>query len=418
MNRQGQVVRLVGSAALLMAAQSIHAAGFYLPEVGTPVSVGTAGVANPTNTYTADAAWTNPAGMTGMTEDSMLAGMMVSYPTAEFDSKVATAGGKDGGNAAQGGAIPSFFYNKVLSEKSRVGFSMVVPFGGGFDYGDNFVGRYSIQSVSLAGLAFTPAYAYKVNDQLSLGIGVSFIYTTLEQDIALRRLLPNQPDGKAKFEDLNDWGYQGIVGLTYQVSTATLIGAVYRSKADVNLDGKLKVQGLLVPIKNQDARIDWTNPQTLEVGVRHQLNDKQTLFFNLGWQDWSEFSKNELHVTNPSGTTVVKDVTDRHWDDTWNAGVGYAQKLGAGNYYTLGLAYESSPVKDKYRTFDFPVDTLWKVAGSYGWEGSKKLSYAIGATYYMFGDGKIDQTDQGVRVTGQYDTNTSLLIGGTLRYVF
>lgn len=407
------MTRLSVAMLLLFGMQCAHAAGFYLAEVGTPGSLGTAGVANPTNTFTADAAWTNPAGMTGMTEDSILGGLMVSAPKAEFDSEVATAGGSDGGNAAEPGVIPSFFYTKVLSERSRFGFSVTAPFGGGLDYGDDFVGRYAVQNVSLAGLAFTPAYAYKVNDRLSLGVGVSLLYSALEQEIAVRRLIPG-PDGQAKFEELDDWGYQAVLGLTYRVSDETLIGVVYRSEAAIDLEGTLKVEGLAIPVPKQDVRIQWDNPQWLEAGVRHKLNDKQTLFFNLGWQEWSAFSRNELSVTSAG----IVDVTDRNWDNTWHAGAAYAHKLGEGKYYSLGLSYESSPVDDEDRTFDFPSDAFWKLAGAYTWQGSKKLSYAVGATLYINGDASIDQTDQGVRAAGDFDTNVTLFVGGTVRYVF
>lgn len=414
MNKQAKTIaHLAGITALLLVTQYAGAAGFYLSEVGTPGSLGTAGVANPTNTFTADAAWTNPAGMTGMTEDSMLAGLMVTVPKAEFDSEVATAGGSDGGNAAEPGVIPSFFYTKILSERSRFGISVTAPFGGGFDYGDDFVGRYAVQNVSLAGLALTPAYAYKVNDRLSLGVGVSLLYSALEQEIAIRRLLPG-PDGQAKFEDLDDWGYQALLGLTYRVSDETLIGVVYRSEAAIDLEGTLKVEGLAIPVPKQDVRIQWDNPQWLEVGVRHKLNDKQTLFFNLGWQEWSAFSRNELSVTSAG----IVDVTDRNWDNTWHAGVAYAHKLGEGKYYSLGLSYESSPVDDQDRTFDFPVDAFWKLAGAYTWQRSKKLSYAVGATLYVVGEASIDQTDQGVRAAGEFDTNVTLFMGGTVRYLF
>lgn len=416
MNRRGiNTAWLAAAAVLLIGMQFAHAAGFYLSEVGTPGSLGTAGVANPTNTFSADAAWTNPAGMTGMTEDSILAGLMVSAPKVEFDPEVATAGGSDGGNAGEPGVIPSFFYTKILSERSRFGFSVTAPFGGGLDYGDDFVARYAVQNVSLAGLAFTPAYAYKVNDRLSLGVGVSLLYSALEQEIAIRRLLPG-PDGQAKFEELDDWGYQAILGLTYRVSDETLIGVVYRSEAAVDLEGTLKVEGLAIAVPKQDVRIQWDNPQWLEVGVRHELNDKQTLFFNLGWQEWSAFSRNELSVT--SAPNPVVDVTDRNWDNTWHGGVAYAHKLGEGKYYSLGLSYESSPVDDEDRTFDFPVDAFWKLAGAYTWQGSKKLSYAVGATLYIIGDAAIDQTDQGVRVSGEFDKNLTLFVGGTVRYVF
>jgi long-chain fatty acid transport protein len=109
---------------------------------------------------------------------------------------------------------------------------------------------------------------------------------------------------------------------------------------------------------------------------------------------------------------------DRQWDDTWNIGAAYAQKLDTESFYTLGISYESSPVKDKHRTFDFPVDEIWKLAGSYGWAGEKNFDYSVDATLYMMGDAKVDQTSQGVRAAGEFDTNLLLFLGGTLRYVF
>lgn len=407
-----KLVGIVFFSMLLPGVETAHAAGFYLGEQGTPGSMGTAGVANVTNTFTADAAWTNPAGMTGIAEDSMLAGLVVSVSQVEFSSKVADRGGSDGGNAADPAYIPSFFYTKVLSPESRLGFSVAAPFGGGLDYGDDFVGRFSVQKVLLESLSFTPSYAYKVNDRFSIGAGLSIVFTTLEQDIAVNRtsLLP---DGQAKFENLQDEGYQLILGMTYAVDSQTLIGAVYRGETSVDLEGKLKLEGM--PILNppdQDVSIKWDNPQTLEFGLRHKLNDRQTLFFNLGWEEWSTFSRNELNVT----TAGIVDVSDRNWDNTWKIGAAYAQRLDGGGLYTLGIAHETSPVEDKYRTFDFPVSEIWKLGGSYSWQGSKRLDFAIGGTLYLVGDAPIDQTDQGVRVEGSFDKYTTLFVGGTLRY--
>lgn len=282
------------------------------------------------------------------------------------------------------------------------------------DYGDDFVGRYAVQNVSLAGLGFTPSYAYKLNEQFSVGVGVSFIYSVLEQEIAINRTTLGA-DGKAKFEVLDDWGYQGILGLTYQPTNQTLIGVVYRSKSDVDLEGTLKVEGMpVIDPPDQGVTIKWDNPQTLEAGVRHKMNDKQTLFFNLGWEEWSAFSQNELNVS----TAGIADVTDRNWDNTWHAGIAYAQQLNAGQHYLLGLAYESSPVKDEYRTFDFPVDEAWKLSGGYTWKGSKQLDYGIGTTLYLYGDAPVDQTEQFVQAAGEFDKYMVLYIGGTLRYVY
>ena len=131
LNRHVYAFLLTASGALL--AHNSMAAGFYIAEVGTPTSLGTGGVANPTNTYHADAAWTNPAGITGLERDSMVAGLQVVLPKAEFDASLATAGGDDGGNAGMNAVIPSFFYVKTLTSKTRFGISLTATQGGGFD---------------------------------------------------------------------------------------------------------------------------------------------------------------------------------------------------------------------------------------------------------------------------------------------
>ena len=410
----GLISRIACSTVVLLAAQTANAAGFYLSEQGTPVSMGTAGVGNVTNTVTADAAWTNPAGMTGITEDSMLAGIVVAESRVEFSSDVATRGGSDGGNAADTAYIPSFFYTRVLSPEARFGFAVGAPFGGGLDYGDDFVGRYSVQSVTLESLAFTPSYAHRLDERFSVGVGVSVVFSTLEQEIAVNRtaLLP---DGQAKFSELEDEGYQLILGMTYEIDDNNLIGVVYRGESEVELEGKLEIEGM--PILNppdQEVSIEWVNPQSLEIGLRHKLDGSQTLAFNLGWEEWSAFSENKLSVK----TSGISEITDRDWDDTWKIGVAYARQFGDGRAYTLGLAHETSPVKDKNRTFDFPVTEVWKLGGAYSWQGGKKMDFAVGGTLYLFGDAPVEQTDQGVTAAGDFDEYTTLYLGGTLRYTF
>ena len=46
------------------------------------------------------------------------------------------------------------------------------------------------------------------------------------------------------------------------------------------------------------------------------------------------------------------------------------------------------------------------------------LDYALGATLMYAGEAKVDQTSQGVRFKGKFDTNLILFVGGTIHYVF
>jgi long-chain fatty acid transport protein len=398
---------------------SVMGAGFYLSEVGTPGSLGTGGVANPTNTRSADASWTNPAGMTGLEEEHIIAGMQMLLPKLEFSptsvEDVALGvpvSGDDGSNAGVPAVVPSFFYVRPLSDRARFGFSITGPLGGGLDYGSDFVGRYSIKEVMLAGIGITPSFAYEVNDRLSLGAGVSVIYTIMEQQIMVRQ--PGISDARVKFEDLTDWGVQGLLGLTYKLSDRALFGLVYRSEADTDLDGNIKVENLRLPVTPpSDVKISWTNPQWLEAGLRYSISDKTAVFFNLGWQEWSRFSENTLAVNN--GNVVV---LDRNWDDTWHGGIAVAHDLSPNSQLSLGFSYDSSPVDDEHRTLDFPLDEIWKFSAAYGWEHSDKLSFALGGTLMLVGEAPIDQTSQGIRVTGDYDSNLIAILGGTLKYNF
>jgi long-chain fatty acid transport protein len=396
---------------------SVQAAGFYLSEVGSPGRLGTAGVANPTNTLGPDSAWTNPAGMTGLNKDRLLFGFQAVIPKVEFDSSTATAGGSDGGNAGNTAVIPSFFYVNKLNDRTRLGLSVVAPMGGGVNYGDDFVGRYQTIRAELATVALSPAIGYKLTDRFSVGAGVSFIYTKYEQKIAINQAAvvgPGTPDGAVRFDNATDWGYQPYAGITWQFTDRALLGVVYRAKMDVKLDGDVNFRNLVIakPGAN-DVKLNWDNPRTLEAGLKYQLSDKNHLFLNTGWQDWSEFSNNELTF---SGGTV--GTLDRQWDDTWHAGIAFAHLEGEDNGYSVGFSYESSPVDNKHRTFDLPVDEAYKLSAAYFWEGAKELVYSLGGTMYFIGDANIDLTAQGVRAAGKYDRNNILFLGGTVRYEF
>jgi long-chain fatty acid transport protein len=402
---------------MLFYLQGARAAGFYLSEVGSPASLGTGGVANPTNTFGADAAWTNPAGMTGLQRDQIFAGFQAVIPKVEFDSSMATAGGKDGGNAGNTAFIPSFFYVNKLNDRARLGLSVVAPQGGGVNYGDDFVGRYQTTRAELATVALSPAIGYKVTDRFSVGAGVSFIYTKYEQKIAINQAAlvgPGTPDGAVRFDNATDWGYQPYLGVTWQVTDRALLGVVYRAKMDVKLNGDVNYRNLVIPPPPADeTKISWDNPQWLEAGLKYKLSDKNHLLLNAGWQDWSEFSNNELEFSGGAVGTL-----DRQWDDTWHAGVAFAHLEVRDRGYSVGFSYDSSPVDNQHRTFDLPVDETYKLSGAYFWKGANKLDYSLGATLYFIGDANIDLTAQGVRAAGKYDSNYILFLGGTVRYRF
>ena len=399
---------------LLALSQTAGAGGFYVSTIGSPGSVGTAGAANPTNTFTPDAAWTNPAAMTGLKEDQAMAGVQIIAPQAKFDSSVADAGGGDGGNAGILGVVPSSFMVKGLSDDVKLGFSVVGTMGGGLEYGKNFVGRYAAYRAVLGAVALSPSLAYRVNERFSVGAGVSAVYTTYDQDTAVR-----QPgaDGRLSINQIDDWGLTSFYGLTYQLNDKALIGVVYRPEFDADLEGDVNFSNVKIGGFTPTAdsiKVEWTNPQVLQVGLQYKVDDQYTLFVDADWEDWSAFSDNRLSFSGGLANPVAN--LDRNFKDTYHLGVGVVRRSGD-QVYSAGIGYDSSPVDDKDRTIDLPLDEQIKLSVAYG-RRIERLDYSIGATLMYLGDGKVDQTAQGVRFKGEFDTNYALFVGGSLRYEF
>jgi long-chain fatty acid transport protein len=188
----------------------------------------------------------------------------------------------------------------------------------------------------------------------------SALHTRYELNIAFNSaaIVPGTPDAKVKLENASGWGYQPFVGLTWQMIGDALLGVVYRAKSDIDLDGDVNIRNWTLPIAApglSEVEFSWDNPQWLDLGLSYRLDPRNRLFLNGGWQDWSEFSDNGIAVSSDR-VSIDTDI-DRQWQDTWYARIGFAHQLDGQRAYTLGVSYDSSPVTDRNRTFDLPVES-------------------------------------------------------------
>lgn len=114
--------------------------GFYISDISTPGSVGTAGMANPVNIFDSASAITQPAAWLIIEKDLTRVVGQILYPVNRLNSDVASASGSDGGNSGIAGLAPSLSAVKVLNDDWRLGIGVTATLGGGWDYGEDFVG--------------------------------------------------------------------------------------------------------------------------------------------------------------------------------------------------------------------------------------------------------------------------------------
>jgi len=388
--------------------------GVWLYEGGTP-DLGTAAAGRAALAADASTAGANPAGMTRLDRSQMLTAVQGLYVNSRFDTELSDYGGGDGGNA--GGFVPSgsLHYVHRVSDDFRLGISTGSYFGLGVDYGDDWAGRYYTTKAELLVFGINPGAGYRINNWLSVGAGFSMLYATLDQQAAVNNQVtdPGFADGELKL-DSDDVGYGFNLGLTLTPRDGTRFGLTYRSEVDLEFKdaASLKnigpvLQGLLNAsgVAGSKVDIDMTIPQAVMLSGYHQLNPRWAVMGNIGWQQWSEFGKQDLTLSSTTATTFTKDLG---YDDTWHFALGAQYQFAERWLWSVGAAYDTSPVDgDDQRTPDLPLDRQIRIGTGIQYDWNKDVTVGVAYEYLDAGDAEIDQAGGPLQgpLKGKYETN-------------
>ncbi|MCW0921584.1 OmpP1/FadL family transporter [Pseudomonas sp. RG1] len=372
---------------------------------------------------------TNPAGI------SQLAGTQINFNAQLILGDVSfsrdnanTFGGNEGGNALKYLPGSSFFISHQLDERSSIGFGMYGNFGLALDYDDDWAGRYFAQESAIIGVSFQPTYAYKITDDLSVGLGPRFMLGYFRTEVAVNNNvlgLGNAEDGQLRYKD-TDWGTGANVGVLYNLNERTKLGLAWTSKIKLKFEDKPELKKITNPLlrlalNRLDAdqlNVDMNVPQTVTTSVSYQLDPQWTLLGSLGWQDWSDFGKVGVEVDTGLGST--SRTAQRQYKDTWHASIGAQHQINPKLRWNVGLGYDSSAVDDKDRTVDNPMNEAWRLATGVSYALQDDVDVHMSYTLIYLGDMDVQQTKtrSGGSVSGEYKNAALHVLGGGVVWRF
>ncbi|MGC3932960.1 OmpP1/FadL family transporter [Pseudomonas atacamensis] len=372
---------------------------------------------------------TNPAGI------SQLAGTQINFNAQLILGDVSfsrdnanTFGGNEGGNALKYLPGSSFFISHQLDERSSIGFGMYGNFGLALDYDDDWAGRYFAQESAIIGVSFQPTYAYKITDDLSVGLGPRFMLGYFRTEVAVNNNvlgLGNAEDGQLRYKD-TDWGTGANVGVLYNLNERTRLGLAWTSKIKLKFEDKPELKKITNPLlrlalNRLDAdqlNVDMNVPQTVTTSVSYQLDPQWTLLGSLGWQDWSDFGKVGVEVDTGLGST--SRTAQRQYKDTWHASIGAQHQINPKLRWNVGLGYDSSAVDDKDRTVDNPMNEAWRLATGVSYALQDDVDVHMSYTLIYLGDMDVQQTKarSGGSVSGEYKNAALHVLGGGVVWRF
>ncbi len=416
-------IAAVGVLAATVATSSAHAAGLFLYEMATP-DLGTASAGRAAGTDNAATAFGNPAAMTRLDQSQMLVGIQPGYGIAHFDrGDDTTVSGGNGGNAL--GFLPGLggYYVYSATPDLKFGISLGSDFGLSARYQSNWSGRYYALQEEILTLGAFPVAAYRINKWLSVGAGAQIVYGKLNSKTGINDVLDGG-DASIDVSD-SDVGYGGIAGILVEPAEGTRFGVTYTSqlkldfkdKPTTNNLGPLLAEALdLSGLTGAKIDLGLTIPNQVMVSGYHDLNDKLAIMGNVVWQQWSEFGKPNLEVTS---TTSRSATADLNYDDTWGFALGTRYKFADDWSWSLGVAFDSSPLSKSNRTPALPLDQQIRVGTGVQYALNERMTVGTAYEYLNLGEADIDRSRPlAGTLQGNYSTNEIHFVNVTLSWKF
>jgi long-chain fatty acid transport protein len=363
---------------LLFTAASSMAAGFRLPEQGAK-AMGM-GMAFTAQADDPSAIYYNPAGIVQLEgQNVMIGGTYIRENGADFSGTTPltfNAGVFDTESETQEDldfVIPNAYWTRKAAPDFAYGVGIFAPFGLGqkYEYRATSIFRNQVTNVEIQTVVVNPTVAWKLNDVLSVGAGVDFMYGKAKLSQAG---VANVGTPLNIFQlDLDGhgtaWGYN--FGLLLTPSENVKIGAAFRSSFRLDIkDANVNLWGIdsTVPFVpnpvppptalsaaqvfggstyHTSASTTINMPATFQLGVAYIL-DRLTLEVDLDWTFWSAFKTLKIDIEN--NNALLPDANrPENWKDVVGLDVGAEYRVTDPLALRLGFRYDPSPV---------PADTL------------------------------------------------------------
>ncbi len=398
---------------LAFAAGSAGAAGFRLPEAGAKaMGMGFAFTAQADDP---SAIYFNPAGIVQLEGQNLMAG--VTYVKENGGAFTGTTpltfntvtGSYDVVSETQKDLnfwIPNAYWTRKASPTFAYGVGIFSPFGLGQEYQNRATSifRNQITKIDLQTIVVNPTAAWKVNDVLSVGAGIDFMYGKAKLQKAGVVFLGPPVNNLNIFQldldgDGTAWGYN--LGLLLTPSKNLKIGAAYRSRFQLEIkDGDTKVfdingtvpfvppgpftaaQVFGGPTYTTKGTTTINMPATFALGVAYTL-DRLTLEADADWTFWSTF--HSLTIDIAGNTPLLPDSNSpKNWKNVVALNVGAEYRVIDPLALRLGFRYDPTPVPAATMGPELPdANRLHYCAGA----GYKVSNWTIDVAY-MYTDKK------------------------------
>ncbi len=280
----------------------------------------------------ASAVYSNPAGMAFHEKNTWYAEIYEYYAPTGFEYSADSITDK----SDEAFIIPGLFITRRF-DSWAFGFGAYIPYAGGGTSYDNFQ-NWGLDLESFAGwFAFTPAVAYRISENLSVGMGLSLYKGEMEGKNSYDPdKVPVMTEMKSEYDGIS--GYGGHIGFLYKPTDKFGVGFTARSEVPIEMDGEVKVPGFKF-----DSEVEFTFPYSFTLGFGYEPCSNLTLGLSFYYLLWNHMDEMKIKT---EGQSTVNDPTG--YKNSWNIGLGMEYRTNAEFIFRAGLKYDQGATKVKW----------------------------------------------------------------------
>ena len=398
--------------ALMICGTSAFAGGYKIGEHGArAMGMGGAFVAMPRD---ASAIYHNPAGLSFLEGANILLGSTLIAPSTTFTGPTPSTASTD--MVSQTFFPSNLYVTYTMQNGLAFGVGVFSPYALGTEWAGNWAGRHLSVKSDLRTFYINPTISCKVSDQMSLGIGASYVLGS----VVLERKLPfiPLPDGTFKLEGRGT-GINFNAGIIWKPTEAISLGLTYRAETKIEFDGDATFGGIPnvdpdgpgpIPVltvlfpSGTTGKATLTMPSDLAGGIAYDVNQDLSIQAAVEFVGWSSYDKLEVAFDKPvAGSNTMTQTVD--WKNSILVRVGGEYRL---DKLTLraGFIYDETPQPEKAVDPVLPDADRMELSLGFGYRLMNTVDLDIAYQYVKGSDRTVTAPTNSF--PGTYKSNASL----------
>jgi len=292
----------------------------------------------------------------------------------------------------------------------KAGIGVYTPFGGAVDWGSEWPGKFSLNSLSLRAIYIQPTLSFKLAENFSIGGG--FVYNIGQVDLT-RSVPVFFGDGRSGQAELTGTG-TGMgynLGVHYHLENEFAISLSYRSKVVTKLnDGDARFDvptALASSFPNTTFNAELPLPSSFNLGLAIPLSNRLDLAADatiINYNIYKELVFDYAHNTDDIiGDDPLEDTRSaKMYENAFSGKIGLQYAASDKLDLRVGGGYVLSPVRSSYVYPETPDNN--RVMGSVGFTYEFSPKWDLTGAYVFQHIQPRTSTNIETRLRGTYET--------------